>query len=585
MNRNAPSTPTSHWFKTLHSAWALGAIVILAFIGAVSMSGTSNAANGSLDMHLNSPPVSPIETPSPLPTPTPAPPSVRRVQPPQGINTRIVRINIYGSAFQQGSRVFLFPAGSAIVDPSTTLPTGVRELRAIRVSRHQIMAKVPAGLTPGYYDVVVKNPGISGLGVLEEGYRALSGNPNDTDDLSAEPFHLWTSPDTLRLGEEALIGLRVHRLGGVSGLPPFRVNFYVNEIDPEHFLGQGTVPGISPDGFASTSGVSWTPDEGGAVTLIAVIDPENQIRESNERNNVVRRKVVVRRLPQTDTTPPVASNLQVNGGVDEVTDPEVTFTVDGTDPGQPSSGVKQVFYVELQWLEGIGSGQGIWYPVKWSDWLPFAQQPHDWTLYPTSGLRYLQAWIADGAGNVSARPARTLLSYLPGTDEVDQGETQVYRKAVAANRCLTVRVEPTASSMDPDLYVWFPSYQPGNGQFAYSINGAGQVDQVVIQPTEAGVYQIEVDGFTDASYGLTVQVTDSCSTAAGLSLEQASANAGKTPRNEPDIPVNEEPGDDVMAPDAPAEYAIFLPAAMRASSGGGQGPYGSHRIYLPSVLR
>jgi hypothetical protein len=587
MKNNVPPAQVSMMRNAVKPSWLLGAMFVLAIIGAFSLGGTTNAAN-TPSMHLNSPPVSPINTPSPLATPTPAAPRVFKVQPGQGVNDDVVRINIYGAHFIPDSRVYLLPANSGFQsgNPDSTLPSGAIRLRSMWISRFQLMAKIPEGVRPGMYDIAVKTyPGLP-AGVLENAYLALSSDPFDTDDLTAEPYNLWTAPETARIGEQSTIGLRVHRLGGMSGLPPFSVDFYVDEVVPSHFIGRATVPGISPSSSANTSGVSWTPHEGGEVTLIAIIDPDNQIRETNENNNRIERTIVVRRLHADDHTPPQASNLQVNNGAEEISDPDVTLTVEGTDPGEPSTGVSQVLYVELQWLSNVGAGRGSWYPVKWSDWLPFGEQPHEWTLYPVPGLRYMQAWVADGAGNISSRPAMRRVSYIPAADEVSQGETRVYRKFVSANQCLRVTLVPAGSSMDPDLYVWYPSYTSYNSNFTYSINGPGQTDEVVIQPTESGLYQIEVDGLTDATYQITIDVQAACAAASGMTFESAAATGAKQPRNEPTIPVDDEPGDNVMSPDSPGEYLLFLPTTARWSSTGGSGPQqGNFSIYLPTVAK
>jgi hypothetical protein len=64
--------------------------------------------------------------------------------------------------------------------------------------------------------------------------------------------------------------------------------------------------------------------------------------------------------------------------------------------------------------------------------------------------------------------------------------------------------------------------------------GAGVNDTVIIQPTDAGTYQIEVEGFTNAHYRLTINLHAECSVAAVAS--QAISN--KTPRQTPAISVN-----------------------------------------------
>ncbi|MEZ4634210.1 MAG: hypothetical protein R2856_04400 [Caldilineaceae bacterium] len=68
-----------------------------------------------------------------------------------------------------------------------------------------------------------------------------------------------------------------------------------------------------------------------------------------------------------DTYPPVVSNLQVNGGVKEVSQQQVELSAtitDDVDPENPNavvSGPNRIYYVELHWYSGIG-GHGSWIP-------------------------------------------------------------------------------------------------------------------------------------------------------------------------------------------------------------------------------
>jgi hypothetical protein len=71
-------------------------------------------------------------------------------------------------------------------------------------------------------------------------------------------------------------------------------------------------------------------------------------------------------------------------------------------------------YVEMHW----SGGAQTWVPVQFTEWLPYGPQPHSWQMHPAPGMRYLQAWVADLALNVSAVAAKTLINYVPATDAV-----------------------------------------------------------------------------------------------------------------------------------------------------------------------
>jgi len=481
------------------------------------------------------------------------------------------QINIYGDHFQRQAVVTLIWEGENAGAGETP---GHIQLDTLFISRQQLAAKVPANITKGRYGVKVVNPDGQRSPVVHAAYQAVSANPQETDDLHSRGENLWTTPNTLRVGESVSVGLTVFRLGGVGGVPPFAVSFYANEIDQAHFIGRGYVTGISPNSSASTSAVAWTPSTHGEVKLIAVIDPDRLIAETNEDNNTIRRKVSIHYVPQADTTPPIAQTLHVNGDQTQVSAPDVELSVAAYDPEPNPSGVAKSYYVELQWASGAGSG-GSWIPVKWTSWSNFASQPHSYELMPNSGLRYLQAWVADGANNISARPATQLVNYVPGTDSLLQGEVRVFRPATLAGQCLLVRVQPAGAQMDPDIYV----YAPGGSQAGYSILPAGEVDEVMIQPTEAGIYQVEIVAFTDATFTQSIQVLDNCLTGRN-SNRPATVTADKQPRTQPSVPVENVPLGNETTPETIRQYISFISLTSRQETRSA-----NQTIYLPALSR
>ena len=534
-------------------------------LAAVAMAvGLAPSASATLGLLGESPPPSPIETPSPLPTPGSEAPVLVAVDPDRSVNTVPQRVELRGRGFRPTSRAFLYPANGPSQNP--------RYLATRYRSPKRLIALVPAGLPPGLYTLGVDNRNGTPRALLPEGFQVLS----TLDDLGSTPDRLWTDPLRAVAGQEMEIGLRVVRVGGTAGIPPVAVDFYVRWEDEEaRFLGRGVLPGIGPNSGASTSPVRWTPQRWGKATLIAVIDPENQVPESNEENNRVERTLHVRLATAQDTTPPIARDLQVNGGQQIVASPAVSLTVDALDPPPDATGPNKVLYVESRW-RAKGRG-GFWAPVQWTDWLDYGDQPHGWTLDEEPGLRYLQAWVADQAGNISARAATTWLNYIPGEDSLLQGEVRVYRQMVPAGRCLYVRVEPSAPDMDPDLYVWAP-----DGTVRYSILGPGQVDELLISPDADTRYQIEVEALTDVTLRLTVEIRSACARR-GLTAQAIGVAAEKSPRNAPTIPLDQAPEGDQNAPAVDlTEYLLFLARVGKFTPEAASNPT---RIFLPRIVR
>ena len=147
----------------------------------------------------NTPTPTSTPTPTNTPTPTPAALTLSEVRPPEGRNDVTISIDVYG---------FHFPADAQTRLGSTGLVTTF-------VDDGHLVAKVPAGLTPGAYDVTVLGGGQSDT--LAQAFTVL--NAILVDDLRADAFRLWTDPVSPRQGEPVFLGLLVQRLGGQSGLP------------------------------------------------------------------------------------------------------------------------------------------------------------------------------------------------------------------------------------------------------------------------------------------------------------------------------------------------------------------------------
>lgn len=549
-----------------YSTWTLAAL-FLAAVGIVFvLAKTGNAAVGQATL-FTSPPISPIISPVP---------AIEYISPSTGVVGSVRPVNVYGSNFQSNAVVYMSLESNRQLDRAADT-LGFVPLNTSFLSAQHLVAKVPANIAIGLYGVKVVNPGVGHSEILHSAYEAASANPQETDDLNARPESLWATPNALIAGKSVSIGLMVYRVGGVGGLAPFAVDFYAGAVDTEHYIGRGIVPGISPDSNATTSAVTWTPATYGEIKLIAVIDPEGQVTESNEGNNTIRRRVNVHYSQPEDTTPPLAQSLSVNGGANQVSDTNVTLSIEAFDPAPNPTGVDKSYYVELHWAACIASG-GAWIPVKWTSWNSYVEQPHAYEMMPNSGVRYLQGWVADTAGNISAKPAIQRVNYVPASDTLLEGEIRVYRLATLAGQCMRVRVVPAGATMDPDLYVWPPNHIPGSGPAGYSILGAGEVDEVIIQPTQPGVYQIEVFGVTDATFTQTIEILTSCPQ--GRTSRPASP-AAKELRRDPSIPVENEPVGTEAAPETIKQFLSFISVAMQEVGSAGV----NTSLFLPAISR
>ena len=364
------------------------------------------------------------------------PPTITQVAPNQGNNGVPGEINILGSHFSTGIAATL----GTVPPTSLTVHFG---------DPTQIVAVVPAGLPAGRYDLTVVNPG-GGRATLPGAYEVYG---IASDDLFGYPGELWTDPQTLRAGEPGGLGLLVHRQGGNNVLSNVVVRFYRgNPSQGGAVIGDGVIPLLSPNSSVSTPKVSWAPPAAGTYDLYAVIDPGNTVPEALETNNVISRTVTVLSTA-ADKVAPHVDSFAINDGASVTTSPAVTLDATASDnPG--GSGVASLLYLEYEYSQAANQ----WYPVQNSGWVTYAtaQNNYPWEMLPSAGMKYMQAWAADKAGNISLYPYRAYIDYVPATDHVEQGQVRVYRYTLAAGQVFAATLTPTTG--DPDLYVWPPDF-------------------------------------------------------------------------------------------------------------------------------
>lgn len=402
---------------------------------------------------------------------------ITSVEPGRGLNDVATGVYIHGSGFAAPISVTL---GSTQLAEAAVL------------SPQLIHAVVPAGLAPATYDLIVATP--AGRAVAYGAYRVLDAAT--VDDLSSSPEWLWTEPVPMRVGYTGSgVGLNLQRLGGKSTLDTVIVEFRLGGSQGT-VLGRGWTPPVAPFSMTATSPVAWAPQTAGQYQVCAIIDPDNRVSETDETNNVTCRTVTVLRLT-TDTAPPVVDRFVIAG--DAPTTPSITVTLDVTATDYPipgASGLQACKFVEFEYSLGAQR----WVPIQQSDWAAYAAAHSDypWLLIPTYGMRYMQAWCVDYAGNIALQPGVDVINLVPSVQEgyVGQQGVVVYRMYLVQGQAFTAHLTPLDG--DPDLYIW-----GSGGQLWSSNNAAGLDDTVVFNAPVAGTYQIEVHGYTAARYRLT----------------------------------------------------------------------------------
>lgn len=542
-----------------------------------SVTPTSSPSPSASPSPSSSPSPSPTSSPSPSPspttpsatpsftpttsaTPTPTVPSTPSVTATPAVDVVVIstlmpdrggtllpnEVTVMGRNFADGAVVTLG------TNPVTTLAT-------VYISGNYLRVTVPAGLTPGYYDLTVRNP-TGAQATLTEAYQVVDQTVND--DLFGQAATFWSDPSTARAQSAVQLGLVVYRQGGRTPLANVTVQFYAG--DPEAggvLIGSGVIPLLSPRGTASTSAVSWTPPAAGAYTLFAVIDPENVVTEGDESNNRIERSLTVLSAAP-DTLAPRVDTFVVNNGAISTTVRTAFLDTTASDPTlpPPSSGLGALFFVEYEYSPSAA----LWVPVQSSGWLAYADahERFAWQLMPGAGIKYLQAWAADQAGNISAFPAQTLINYLPPTDRVLQNQVRIYRYALTAGQALHVRLLPIQG--DPDLYIWPPDYTTRT-PWVSNLAGEGVVDEIALVAPVTGIYQVEVYGYSAAEYQLSI-ATDSVP--AAVAAHSAAGRLAEKPLfTQPALALENLPTHHQSLPTVPTQLLslqqVYLPLIKR----------------------
>lgn len=492
-----------------------------------------------------------------------SPPLLSRVSPPYGAAGLANRLHIVGANFT----------------PTMSATLGTQNLPVRYVESTHIYVDIPAGVfAPGTYDLQVVNPDQSST-LLEAAYTLVS-DQGVTFDLQGNAYDLWTEPATPRAGTTARVGHVVYRAGPAQEAFTTTVRFYLETSNRERIdLGRSPLTIPAGAGSARTTGLEWTVPVSGNYTLFAVADPENTIVETDELNNTASRALTVLAADLDPTAPqitgvavvPDEQSLAVDGTVLGTTSQQVQLVISATDEITSTgarSGVASIYFAEYDYHQGAGQ----WLPVQqargWQDYRP--AQFYDWQLVPTPGMKYLQAWVADQAGNISPA-ARVLVNYLPPTGaEVVQSQTDTYRYALSTDDRLTVRLEAVSSTLD--LYAW--SANPDDQEQLSTSDRVTRTFELPLVAAADGIYQVEIDGFAPGGYRFTT--VTGAQVQQGRAIQQADDPYGiyDPPRTAPAAPLQTVPDPWLALPAPPAtateveeeeeeEKVVYLSLIMR----------------------
>ena len=461
-------------------------------------------------------------------------PSLTGLAPDQGILSMPNRVTFNGYNLQAGATLTV--GGKAVTN-------------LVYVSANEVSGIVPGTLAVGVYDVVVKNPDLQSS-TLTRAYTVKTREGMDlyltTDDISA-------TPNSLRAGQAVSLSATIHQFGGYPApqsvpisAPPGNVRLFLpfvssqinHQADVAIYRGDPQQGGIllgvltaNLPGYADSSvtvNLPWnTTGLADASAIYVWIDPSASITETDKSNNQARRLFNI--LPDaTDKIPPVVNAVTINGGTAQTTtSANISVLVDASDSG--GSGLQSLYLVERK----FNASAGQWVMVQETGWLPFTSTK-SFTLSADAGMRYIQAFVADGAGNISNAKAQRI-DFMPAGASILANQIQTYRIDMAGGETLGLNLNSLQG--DADLYVW----DPNGGLAAMSNHSNSEADSISYAVQIPGPYQVEVFGYTDAQYDLL----------RGPAQANGYVNAGKSARGGPIISPNNVPPENIALPPAP----------------------------------
>ncbi len=202
--------------------------------------------------------------------------------------------------------------------------------------------------------------------------------------------------------------------------------------------------------------------------------------------------------PPIDSTPPSGS-LVINADADSTSSPNVTLDVLADDnPG--GLGVKWMYFREWKYDPVVVQ----WVTVRSSGWLPYSETSGTpWALVSGTGMKYVGAWFADGANNVSNPVVLDSINLIEPGDTISAAQVTQYRQTFTPGQQVTVTLVVTGG--DADLYIWRP------GSIAapdYWSNRSGTATEQLVFTAIEGEYVIEVHGYLSSQYQLDIATSD-----------------------------------------------------------------------------
>jgi hypothetical protein len=279
------------------------------------------------------------------------------------------------------------------------------------------------------------------------------------------------------------------------GLPP--VNLPLSPDDFNQDFGQAVI--------STTWDVPANATSPGLVTVS--VDPNNQLLEDKESDNVRQRSVRLRDAAPDNQAPQIQSVLisddtPFNDADPFATSESVQVKIRATD----NTGVTHYCIVRYHFSVALR----LWFPLPCQfEPVPAAQPDGSFIVdeeipdlenTPFSGVLYAFVWVRDAAGNISRQPGFDVISFIP--DDVvfiRRNDVRIFRIPLAENAApLTLSFDVLAGDVDVSVFDDF--IDPGANRIAISAQNGPICEQVTLTPAagQPNRFQVEVHAIANS---------------------------------------------------------------------------------------
>lgn len=205
----------------------------------------------------------------------------------------------------------------------------------------------------------------------------------------------------------------------------------------------------------------------------------------------------------------------------------------------------------------LDPASGAWVVAQNSGWLDYSPS-YTWTLSAGQGVKYLGAWVADAARNISVldEDALVFVNRVDGNQALANGQRVQYRGDLELNNWVVATLLTVAG--DPDMYVWRPANGFRPDVFSNDSVAPGQVESLGGEmAAQSGRFLLEVVAAGDSEYNLSLTRSDQ------EALAAAGAAAAKERPAHPLTLADPLSANQVGDGPGPKTYTAYLPVVKR----------------------